>query len=55
MNIPSYQVKVGDVIEIKEGSRKIQSIVDSLETVIRRGIPNWIELEKENFKGFFRV
>ncbi len=51
VNIPSYQVKVGDVIEVKEGSRKVQAILDALETVVRRGVPNWMEVAKENFLG----
>jgi small subunit ribosomal protein S4 len=51
VNIPSYQVKVGDVVEVKEGSRKVQTILDSMETVVRRGIPNWIDFKKESFTG----
>ncbi len=55
VNIPSYQVKVEDVIEIKEGSRKGPSILAAMETVVRRGIPKWIELEKGNFKGTLKA
>ncbi|MDM8514797.1 30S ribosomal protein S4 [Desulfobacterales bacterium HSG16] len=51
VNIPSYIVKVGDVIELREKSRKIQSIQDSLDAVVRRGVPQWIDLDKENLKG----
>ena len=51
MNIPSYLIKVGDVIEVREKSRKIQSITDSLDAVVRRGIPPWLELEKDSMKG----
>jgi len=51
VNIPSYQVKNGDVIELREKSKKIQTILDSLDAIVRRGIPQWIEIEKENFKG----
>ena len=51
VNIPSYQVKPGDVIEVKEDSRKVKIILDALETVVRRGIPSWIDIEKEKFKG----
>lgn len=51
VNIPSYQVKVGDIVEVKEKSRKATSITEAMETVVRRGIPNWMELEKGNFKG----
>ncbi len=51
VNIPSYQVKPGDVIEVREGSRKVKNILDAMETVIRRGVPSWISLEKEKFRG----
>jgi small subunit ribosomal protein S4 len=51
VNIPSYLVRIGDTIELREKSRKIPIIADSLEAVIRRGIPQWLDLEKENNKG----
>jgi small subunit ribosomal protein S4 len=51
VNIPSFLVKVGDAIEVKEESKKISAIAGSLEAVVRRGIPQWLELEKEQCKG----
>jgi small subunit ribosomal protein S4 len=51
VNIPSYLVNVGDTVEVSEKSRKVQAIVDSLDAVIRRGLPQWIAVEKEKFKG----
>jgi len=51
VNVPSFLVKKGDAIEVKEKSRKIPAISDSLEAVVRRGIPQWLELEKEKNKG----
>jgi small subunit ribosomal protein S4 len=51
VNIPSYQVKKGDVVELREKSKKIQFISDSLDAIVRRGIPQWLEINKENFKG----
>ena len=51
VNIPSYLVKVGDVVTIREKSRKSPILLESLETVARRGVPGWLELEKENFTG----
>jgi len=51
VNIPSYQVKKGDVVELREKSKKIQFIIDSLDAIVRRGVPQWIEINKENFKG----
>ena len=51
VNIPSYQVKKGDVIELREKSKAIQAITDSLEAIVRRGVPQWLEIDKEKFKG----
>ena len=54
VNIPSYLIKIGDVVEVREKSRKIQGIVDSLDSVVRRGIPQWLDLEKDNQKGIIK-
>ena len=54
LNISSYLIKIGDVVEVREKSRKIQAIGDSLDTVVRRGVPQWLDLEKENFKGIVK-
>lgn len=51
VNIPSYLVKIGDVIELREKSHKSAKINDSLEGVARRGIPSWLELDKEHYLG----
>jgi small subunit ribosomal protein S4 len=51
VNIPSYLVNVGDTIEVAEKSRAIQAIIDSLDAVVRRGLPQWISVEKDKFKG----
>ncbi len=51
VNIPSYLIRPGDTVEVREKSRAVQSIGDALEAVVRRGVPQWIELEKDNFKG----
>ena len=51
VNIPSYLVRVGDVVELKEKSRKIVRINEALDGVMRRGIPSWVELERDSFKG----
>ncbi len=51
INIPSYQVRPGDVIEVREKSRKIQKIVDALANVERVPRPAWLELDKDNMRG----
>lgn len=55
VNIPSYQVRVGDVIEVRESKRKVPVVLEAMETVARRGIPNWMEVEKEKFKGILKA
>jgi small subunit ribosomal protein S4 len=55
VNIPSYQVKVGDVIQVREGSQKVPALLEALETVVRRGIPEWMESDKENFRGTLKA
>lgn len=51
VDIPSYLVRAGDVIEVREKSRKIAKISEALDSVMRRGIPSWLELERDAFKG----
>lgn len=50
-NLPSYQVKKGDVIEVKAASRDIPEIADSLSKSEYRGIPGWVEVDNASFKG----
>ncbi|MCP3892743.1 MAG: 30S ribosomal protein S4 [Desulfobulbaceae bacterium] len=51
VNIPSYVVSVEDVITLKEKSRANAAINENLEAVVRRGVPSWLELEKDNYKA----
>ncbi|OQY24257.1 MAG: 30S ribosomal protein S4 [Desulfobacteraceae bacterium 4572_35.2] len=51
VDIPSYLVSAGDVIEVREKSRKVVKIAEALDSVMRRGIPAWLELERDAFKG----
>lgn len=55
VNIPSYLVKPGDVVEVREKSRKTAQILEAMETIVRRGVPNWMEVEKEKFRGTFKA
>ncbi len=55
VDIPSYQVKVNDVIEVREKSRKIPVIQEAQEVVARRGVPGWLELDASNFKGVVKA
>jgi small subunit ribosomal protein S4 len=51
VNIPSYNVKPGDIIEIKEKSKNLEVIKESLEKAQHRGIPSWLELDPQNMRG----
>jgi small subunit ribosomal protein S4 len=51
VNIPSFLVHPGDVIELREKSRKSLSVNEALDAVVRKGIPPWLELDRENFRG----
>lgn len=51
VNIPSLQVKVGDVIEVPEKNRKVPVLAQVAETVARRGCPAWLESDGSAFKG----
>ena len=51
VNIPSYLLKAGDVVELREKSRSIAQIQQTLAAVEKRGFPSWIEIDKAQFKG----
>ena len=51
VNLPSYGVKAGDIIAVKEKSRDISEIVDSLSKSEHRGIPGWVEVDRTTFTG----
>lgn len=51
VNIPSYQVRPGEIITLKEKSRKNAFVVENLEGIARRGVPVWLELDRGNFQG----
>jgi len=51
VNVPSYVVRPGDEISVREKSRNLESIQDSLEAVVRHGVPSWLELDQDKFTG----
>jgi small subunit ribosomal protein S4 len=51
VNIPSFLVRAGDVVELREKSRTNAGVNEALDAVIRKGIPAWLELDRENFRG----
>lgn len=54
LNIPSYQVRKGDAIQVREKSKKNDQIRLSIETASGRGIPAWLDLNAEAFSGAVR-
>ena len=51
INIPSYLIKAGDVIEVKEKSKSIQRFKDIAEVTGGRLTPEWVDVDKEALKG----
>ena len=54
VTIPSYLVEVGQMVSITEKSRTKKVIVEALEMAQRRGVPPWIALERDQFRGSLR-
>lgn len=54
-DIPSMQLKAEDVIEVPEKNRKIPAIMEAQEVIARRGLPDWLEVDGDNFKGKVRA
>jgi small subunit ribosomal protein S4 len=51
VNIPSYLVRARDIVQVRESSQKMARINEALAAVDRRGVPQWIQMDKENFRG----
>ena len=55
VDIPSYLVRPGDVVELREKSRQVARINEALDGVMRRGLPSWVELDRADFKGIVKT
>jgi small subunit ribosomal protein S4 len=55
VTIPSYLVRPGQIVVVREKSRSITRIQGALEGVLRRGLPSWLELSKDEFKGVYKA
>jgi len=51
VNIPSYQVSVGEEISIRENSRQLALLEQAKEFAAHQNAPGWLEIDRENFKG----
>lgn len=54
VNVPSYQVQVGDQIKIREKAKKQQRIKDALAVAEQYGFPNWVEVNSKEMAGTFK-
>lgn len=55
VDIASFRTKLGDVIAVNESSRAVKSIEESVKTVTRRGIPEWLEVNVADFSGTIKT
>jgi small subunit ribosomal protein S4 len=51
VNIPSFHTKPGEVVEVHDRAKKMVRIAEAIETVDRRGIPQWLEVDKKALRG----
>jgi small subunit ribosomal protein S4 len=51
VNIPSYEVSVGEEVTIRESSRKMPILEQAKEFANHQGLPNWLEIDRDNYKG----
>lgn len=54
VNIPSYQVKPGDVVSVREKAKKQQRVQDALTVAEQYGFPEWVEVDSKNMSGVFK-
>lgn len=55
INVPSYSVRAGDVISVREQSRQMGRVVSAMEGSQRRGVPDWAEVDREAFSGTIKI
>ena len=55
VNIPSYLLRPGDVVSVREQSRQLGSINDALEALPRRGLLPWLEVDRTKYEGTFKA
>jgi small subunit ribosomal protein S4 len=54
VNIPSYLVKAGDVIGVRDGAKKQLRVTDSLKLAEAQGLPNWVQVDAGKLEGVFK-
>lgn len=51
VSIPSYLIKAGDMVEVKDESKSLSAITESIQIAEHRGFPEWIEIKTDELKG----
>ena len=54
VNIPSYLVKAGDIIAVREQSRKQTRVQEALQLAAQVGVPSWVEVSVDKAEGVFK-
>ena len=55
VTIPSFMVSIGDEVQVREASRKITRIQEAVDLAQRRGVPEWLDVNKDTFIGKMRA
>ncbi|MFP5305059.1 MAG: 30S ribosomal protein S4 [Gammaproteobacteria bacterium] len=55
VNIPSYQVQVGDVVQIRDDARNQTRIAEAMSIAAQIGLPDWIEVDEKGLKGTYKA
>jgi small subunit ribosomal protein S4 len=55
VNIPSYQVRAGDVVEVREKQRAQGRIAEALSIATQAGLPDWMEIDEKGLKGTYKA
>jgi small subunit ribosomal protein S4 len=55
VDVPSYLVKAGDVVTVRERSKKVTRIQEALELAQRRGVPEWLDVQADTFTGVVKA
>jgi small subunit ribosomal protein S4 len=55
VNIPSFTVRVGDVVSVKESSRQITRVASAMEGAQRRGVPDWADVDRDACSGRIKI
>ena len=55
VNIPSFTVRVGDIVSVKDSSRQIARVLSAMEGAQRRGVPDWADIDREACSGRIKI